>query len=201
MALFIYSALRIEDAPRAARWWPLAAAALVAGVFIRPQTGVFLSLPFGIRLVYLIARGRLRPGWRGPTVSLGILGCGAVGFLAVNHALTGSVFHTGYHAYMSQAIPRMFPFGPTYPVREISQSLGQLNFWLLGWPVSLVFVPLFRRSARAWALGAIPVVALAWYGAMAVPTVAAVGPVYYAETIVPLVVLTASGIRHPVETA
>jgi Dolichyl-phosphate-mannose-protein mannosyltransferase len=201
LTLFTYSAIRIETSPDARRWWIVAALALVASVFIRPQTGVFLSLPFGLRVLYLLARGRLRPSWLSPLLSLCILGCGAVGFLAVNHALTGSIFRTGYQAYMAQGIPWLFPFGPTHTVREISQNLSQLNFWLLGWPVSLAFVPLFRRSAQAWTLAAIPVVSLVWYGVMAVPTVAAVGPVYYAETIVPLVILTASGIERAVAFA
>jgi hypothetical protein len=197
-ALFVYAALGIETSPGVMAWWALAAVALVCGVFTRPQTGVFLSLPFGLRVLYLLARGRLRSGWMPPLVSLFILGFGAVGFFAVNRALTGSIFQTGYHAYMAQGIPWRFPFGPSHTVREISQNLAQLNFWLLGWPISLAFVPFFQRSERAWALAAIPLVALLWYGVVAVPSVAAVGPVYYGETIVPLIILTASGIERAI---
>lgn len=199
LTLFVYAALRIEAAPRAAGWWALAAAALSAGVFTRPQSGVLLSLPFVGRLAYLTLRGRIRPGWGPPLLAVVIAAGGAATLLAINHALTGSIFKTGYHAYMDQGIKWLFPFGPYYTIREISQNLVQINFWLLGWPLSLLFVPFFRRDGRAWCLAAIPIIALASYGLVGVPTVAMVGPVYYAETIVPLLALTASGVERAVE--
>lgn len=198
LMLFIYGALRIEESPRAARWWLLAAASLVCAVFTRPQTGVVLALPFLARTAWVSARARLRPGWAAPAAALVVLAGGAVGFLGVNHALTGNIFRTGYQAYMAQGHTWLFPFGPFYTVREISQNLAQLNFWLLGWPLSLVFVAFFERSPKAWILAAVPAIALLWYGLVAVPTVAAVGPVYYTETIVPLLILTASGIERAI---
>jgi hypothetical protein len=199
LILFVYTALRIEGAPRAPGWWALAAAALSAGVLTRPQSGVLLSLPFVGRLAFLTLRGRIRPGWGPPLLAVVIAGAGAATLFAINHALTGSIFRTGYHAYMAQGNKWSFPFGPSYTVHEISQNLVQINFWLLGWPLSLVFVPFFRRDGRAWCLAAIPIIALAWYGLVAIPTVTTVGPVYYAETIVPLLALTASGFERAVE--
>lgn len=196
LALFVYAALRIEASPRAPGWWALAAAAMVGTVFTRPQTGIFLSFPFFLRIAWLVLRGGLRPRWGPPAVAIVILGAGAAAFLGVNHALTGSVFHTGYQAYLAQGHKWLFPFGPFYTVREISQSLSQLNFWLLGWPISIAFVAFFQRTPQAWALASMPVIAFVWYGLVAVPTVNAVGPVYYAETIVPLVILTASGLER-----
>jgi len=196
LTLFVYAALRIETAPRSASWWALAAATLSAGVLTRPQSGVILSLPFVVRLGFLTLRGRIRPGWGPLLLAVVIAGAGAATLLAINHTLTGSILKTGYHAYMAQGIKWLYPFGPYYTMREITQNLVQINFWLLGWPLSLLFVPFFRRDGRAWCLAAIPIVALAWYGLVAVPTVAAVGPVYYAETIVPLLALTASGFER-----
>jgi dolichyl-phosphate-mannose-protein mannosyltransferase len=201
LALFIYSSLRIEDSPVAMRWWVLAAIALVAAIFTRPQSGVMLSLSFMTRVALLASQRKLRPGWTAPVVSLAILLAGAAAFLGVNHALTGSVFRTGYQAYMAQGHAWLFPFGPFHTVREISQSLTHLNFWLLGWPISLALVPFFHRSGRAWTLATIPIIALLWYGLVAIPTVVAVGPVYYAESIVPLVVLTASGLERTIAWA
>ncbi len=198
LMVFIYGTLRIEESPRAAQWWLSAAATLVCVVFTRPQTGVFLALPFLGRITWLLAKGSLRPGGVAPVAALIILAGGAVGFLGVNHALTGSIFKTGYQAYMAQGHQWLFPFGPFYTVREISQNLAQLNFWLLGWPLSLAFVAFFERTSKAWTLAAVPIIALLWYGLVAVPTVAAVGPVYYTETIVPLLILTASGIERAI---
>jgi hypothetical protein len=45
------------------------------------------------------------------------------------------------------------------------------------------------------------IITLIWYGIVGVPTVAAVGPVYYAETIVPLVIPTASGLARVIALA
>ena len=193
---FVYAILRIEASARAGQWWVLAATALVCAIFTRPQTGVLLALPFLVRITWLCVTAALRPGWVGPAFALIILVGGAAGFLGVNHTLTGSAFRTGYQAYMAQGIPWLFPFGPFYTIREISQNLAQLNFWLLGWPLSLAFIVFFERTPSAWALAAIPTIALLWYGLVAVPTVAAVGPVYYAEAIVPLLIMTASGIER-----
>jgi hypothetical protein len=199
LTLFVYAALRIEATPRVPGWWALAAAALSAGILTRPQSVMLLSLPFAGRLAYLTLRGRIRPGWGPPLLAVVVVGAGAATFLAINHELTGSIFKTGYHAYNAEGNKRSFPFGPYYTLREISQNLMQINFWLLGWPLSLLFVPFFRRDDRALCLAAIPIIAFAWYGLIAIPTVTTVGPVYYAETIVPLLALTASGFERAVE--
>ncbi len=201
LTLFVYASVRIEKSQQRTHWWVVAAAGLVGAVFTRPQSGVLLSLPFLARIAYLVIRGQIRPRGTSALAALIVLLAGATAFLWVNHALTGSVFQTGYHAYWALGHKWMFPVGPFYTIREMSQNLMQLNFWLLGWPISLVFVPFFRRSGRAWALVAVPVIAFVWYGLVAVPSVAAVGPVYYAETIVPLVVLTASGLEQVVTLA
>jgi hypothetical protein len=95
----------------------------------------------------------------------------------------------------------MFPVGPYYTIREIFRALTELNFWLLGWPTSLIFVPFFERRGAAVPIATIPALAVAWYGAIAVPTVAAVGPVYYGECIVPLIILSASGMEQLVARA
>jgi hypothetical protein len=196
IALWVYAALRIEGAPRQPGWWALAAAAIAGCGLVRPQTAVALSLPFLVRLGWLIARRGLRPGWAGPAVGLIVLTVGAAVFLGINQAISGSPFRTAYHVAWERGAPWIFPVGPLHSLREISQNLVQLNFWLLGWPLSLAFVPFFRRDGRTWALAAMPIAELVGYAIPAIPTVAAVGPVYYAESIVPLAVLSASGIEQ-----
>lgn len=198
LSLFWYATLRVEAAPRAIGWWALGAAALSFGMLTRPQTTVFLALPFIVRLAYLALRGRLDPGVAAPAGAAAILAVGATVFLALNQAFTGSPWRTGYHAYMAQGIDWLFPVGLFYSVREISYNLAHVNFWLFGWPVSVAFLPFFRRGGAAWALAAVPGLTVLWYGAVAVPTVATVGPVYYGEAIGPLVILTASGIEQAI---
>jgi hypothetical protein len=198
LTLFIYATLRVEASPQAVGWWGVAAVALACGVITRPQSAVLLSLPFLVRLGLLAVRGRLRPGWAPPLVAAIIFAAGAGVFLAINHALTGDILRTSYHAYWERVEPFNARTTALYPVREISQNLTQLNFWLFGWPLSLAFVPFFRRTGLTWTLAAVPVVSAVAQGLTGVPTVAAVGPVYYGETIVPLVILSASGIERAI---
>ena len=196
IATFVYACLHLEAAPRKPASWALAAAALTFAALVRPQTAVFLSLPWLIRLLVLLVRGRLRPGWAGPLAACVVLAAAAAIFFGINRAISGSAFRTAYHVAWAEGVPWMFPVGPRYTLREISQNLMQLDFWLLGWPVSLAFVPFFRRDGQTWALAAMPIAELLGYGIAAVPSVAAVGPVYYAESIVPLAILSASGIEQ-----
>jgi hypothetical protein len=199
LALFIYSALRIEDEPRRWAFWATAAAAVCAAVLTRPQSGIALSSPFLFRIAYLLAKGRLQSGWVAPAIGAAVCAAGTATFFALNYALTGSMFKTGYHAYLEQGNVWLAGFGPFYTLREVSQNLSQINFWLYGWPVSLVFVPWFRRSGRSVTLAAVAVAPFICYGFAAVSNITAVGPVYYTEVIVPLTLLTASGFTVAVE--
>jgi len=200
LTLFWYAALRIETAPRSLIWWTAAAGALSIAGLTRPQTAALLALPPVVRLGWLISQRRLRPGWSAPAAFVVILAAGAATFLWVNHVTTGSMFLSSYTAYWRWSgrtwpVPR----GPGWALFAISQNLAQLNVWLFGWPLSLVFVPFFRRTSAAWTLVAIPLVGIVGYGLMmGVPTLASVGPVYYAELIVPVAILSASGMERAV---
>jgi len=203
LALFWYAALRIETAPRSLIWWTVAAAALCIAGLTRPQTAVLLALPPLVRLGWLVSQRRLRPGWSAPMAFGLIFAAGAAVFLWVNHATTGSMFLSSYTAYW-QWSGRTWPVprGPGWALLAITQNLTQFNFWLFGWPLSMVFVPFFRRTSAAWSLAAIPLVGTVGYGLMmGLPTLASVGPVYYAELIVPVVILSASGMERAITWA
>ena len=204
-ALFLtlawYAALRIEATPRAWGWWAVAGAAVSVGGLARPQTAAVLALPMLIRLAWLLRAGRLSSGWAGPSALTAVLATGAGVFLWLNHAITGHALLTSYTAYWQwsgRAWP--LPYGPGWSVFTIGQNLSQLNFWLFGWPLSLVFVPIFERRGAAWMLAAIPAAGVLGYAVMiSVPTIASVGPVYYTEMIVPLAILSASGMSRAIE--
>ena len=203
LALLWYAVLRIEATPRAAGWWAVAAGALIVAGFTRPQTAALLALPALARVAWLVYHRHVRPGWIGPAVFALILSGGAATFLWVNHAITGSMLQSSYTAYWAwSGKPWPFPYGPGWTVLAISQNVAQLNFWLFGWPLSLLFVPFFERSGRGWMIAAIPLVGVLGYGlSTGVPTLASVGPVYYAELIVPVVILSASGIERAIVLA
>ena len=195
-ALLLYAALRLEDEPSRVRWWCVAAGAVAAGVFVRPQSAVMYPLPVAVRLAMLWRAERIRPGVAGPAAAAMILATGAAAVLAVNHALTGSIWRTSQMAYFDQGAVWEYPMGPDATLNHIAVSVGQLNFWLFGWPFSLPFLPFFRAYGRTWMLAALVGVVVLGYALFAVPMVMAVGPIYYAELIVPLAILSASGIER-----
>ena len=85
---------------------------------------------------------------------------------------------------------------PMASLYELFYSLARLNFWLLGWPISLALVPLATRTAASRALALASVATLVAYAAFRVPSINVVGPVHYGELAVPLLVLTASGLEQ-----
>lgn len=200
LTLAWYAALRIEASPRAVVWWAVAGAALSVAGLSRPQSAGLLALPMLVRLGWLTYRRRMEPGWAGPSALVAVLATGAATFLAVNHAITGSMLQSSYTAYWQwSGRPWPFPSGPGWTVFAITQNVAQLNFWLFGWPLSLVFAPFFERKGAAWALAAVPLVGVVGYGlTTGLPTLASVGPVYYAELIVPLAILSASGLDRAI---
>jgi hypothetical protein len=198
LSLFVYAVVRLESAPGSAVWWALAAASLSYAALIRPQAAVTFSIPFIVMLAIRWWRDQLRPGVFGPVVAGFMILVGAAVFLGINYTLTGNMLRTGYHAYLDQGHRWDAPFGPTHSIREISRALREVNFWLFGWPVSLVFVPFFERRRLAWTLAAASLALVVGYGVAAVPSVVVLGPVYYGEAIVPLAILTASGIERVV---
>lgn len=198
LTTFVYAFSRLYTTPRAIHYWAIAAVALSGGFITRPQTTALLSAPFVVHLVAQLVRRRLASGWGPPLIAAMILTIGAAVFLWVNYVLTGNILHTSYHAYWESTRAFHARIGFLYPIREISQNLLQLNFWLLGWPLSLAFVPFFRRNQATWTLAAGPISVFVGLGLLGLPTVTAVGPVYYAETVPFLLILTASGIERVV---
>jgi hypothetical protein len=203
LTLVWYATLRIEAAPRTAGWWAVVAGALSVAGLTRPQTAALLALPALARLGWLVYRWHARPGWVGPTVFVTILASGAATFLWVNHAITGDLLRSSYTAYWEwSGKPWPFHHGLGRTILAISQNVTQFNFWLFGWPLSLAFAPFFERNGRAWMVAAIPLLGVVGYGlSTGVPTLASVGPVYYAELIVPVVILSASGIERAIALA
>ena len=78
-------------------------------------------------------------------------------------------------------------------------TLARMNFWLFGWPASLLLALCFRRSDGGLRLFASVALVLLVYGAISAATIHPVGPVHYAELAVPLVILSASGLERLIE--
>ena len=125
-----------------------------------------------------------------------------MGVLALyNMALSGDPFTTGYHTFgrvarMSFTVGALVAPAPFPSLFELGYTIARLNFWLFGWPVSLALLPFFRRTREGLALLLGPVAVIALFAATTVPSINVVGPVHYAELIVPLVLVSASGLEE-----
>jgi hypothetical protein len=88
---------------------------------------------------------------------------------------------------------------PLPSIHELMFTLARMNFWLFGWPGSLLLVLFVRRTPGGLRLLGSVVTVLLVYGAISAGTIHPVGPVHYSELAVPLVILAASGLARLVE--
>jgi len=199
LTAFAYSAVRALEAPAAKWWWLAAGCALGADGLTRPLSAAAFSLPWLVLLALAVRRDRRAV----PGAALFLL-AGAVAaalFAGYNAAVTGSPLRTGYQVFAANyrftftvgSLPAAAPVAALY---ELYYTLARLNFWLLGWPVSLVLIPFAGRApaSLALALGALGTVVA--YAALRIPSINVVGPVHYGELVVPLLVLTAGGLER-----
>jgi hypothetical protein len=196
--ILVYGALRAMEEPGAVRWWLIAGVGLGWAGLTRPLTAVAFGLPWLVVLADVVRRQRRAR--RGAAVFVATCALGVVLFAGYNAALTGHPLRTGYHVF-AQTYRFTFTLGslaslpaPLAALYELYYGLARVNFWLLGAPLSLLFVPWFRRTAAGWALAAGSALVVLTYSAFRIPSITVVGPVHYAEIAVPLLLLSASGI-------
>ncbi len=193
------AALRVDEQPARIRSWAALGLATSCAMFIRPQTALPFAAALFAPLAWRLVRRALRPPAWGPLVAVAGLALGAAGMLAVNWAQNGGALITGYQVLARTAPHPVFPTGVVPSLMQLTDSGAHLMFWLFGWPVSLAFVPFFERRPAAVRLAAVCGVVVAFYALTAVPTVAPVGPAYYAELLPALALLTASGWQRGVQ--
>jgi Dolichyl-phosphate-mannose-protein mannosyltransferase len=201
---FVYAVLRLRETPDAFRWWIAAGVALSWAVLTRPFSAPIFAVPWLVLL-----GGDLWPRRSGRAMGGGILFCligaGALGLLlAYQYALSGSPFVSGYQTFSRmynvnlvgitlEALP------PLPSIHEFMFALARLNYWLFGWPASLLLILFCRRNAGGRRLLASVLYVLLLYGAITAGSIQPVGPVHYSELAVPLVILSASGLERLIE--
>jgi hypothetical protein len=166
---------------------------------MRPLTAIAFLFPFLALLVYRIIRRR-----RGSLLPVAFMALGflivIIGTLLYNHALTGRflVFPGNYYGGQEE-----LGFGPaghglTQGIANLGMNLTGLNAFLFGFPLSLLFAVLVIVRGR---LEQGDKLLLAIVGCFAIayifywfPGVGDLGPIYYYETLIPLVILSGRGI-------
>jgi len=196
---FVYAALRVHEDPCTIRWWLLVGLSLGWAGLTRPFSAPAFAAPWLVWLAVRLWRARSPRASIGAGVcALVVIGALAL-LLAYQQALSGSPFESGY-----QTFSRLHNFElvdtvvrapwPLPSIHELSYTLARFNFWLFGWPVSLVlagFLP--RRSGSLRLLASCAMVVLVYAGISAA-TINSIGPAHYAELAAPLVLLSASGL-------
>jgi len=203
---FLYAALRLRETPESLLWWVVAGLAISWATLTRPFSAPFFAAPWLISLAVDLWRRRSGRAWTGATIFC-LIGAAAFGLLlAYQYALSGSPFISGYQTFDSITrwglIGKALEATPPLPsVHELGFTLARINFWLFGWPVSVVLLLFFQRNAGGKRLFASVALVFLVYAAISAATIYPVGPVHYSELAVSLVMLSASGLDRLVGIA
>ena len=182
---------------RTTAWLGAAGASLGFGILVRP-----LPLVLFLPVAALFALGR--PPYALPRLVRRLLALGIPVMLAVAVMLVvnrAQVGHALVTAYGESLVPGRGPeailitTSATFAMRAMSLvgSLIRLNFWLFGWPVSLLLCLLAARTRSTALLGGMVVASLAYRLLTPKVGVGGAGPIYFFEVVPLLCVLTASG--------
>jgi hypothetical protein len=177
------------------------AAGLAFGVAfnVRPLTAVAFGAPLGVFVVYrLRSRGTGRGAWIGGFL-LGSLSLLALTLL-YNRSITGHALLFPYELYDSEdhiGIHTRYLLNPSQLLFTPALNFARLNLILFGMPASLAFAGLYllrRRPGAADILcyGIVLSVAAAYFFFWS-PGFNDLGPAYYYEMTIPLVILSARG--------
>lgn len=189
--------------------------ALAAGLFfllafqVRSATTLLVAGPICLALAWALLRD-----WRRRWPSILILAVMVGLTLGVtfffNDQVNGSIMKTNYHAAWGEGkTPFKHPFGfgkgawhmvhtPGLGFWSTVNNLLRVNWWLLGWPISFIFVLawLLRRDKQAieWlAFAGLPLTCFAYFFYFW-PGISDTGPVLYYELTAALILLSVSGI-------
>jgi len=201
---FLYFILRAQAPAANLLWWPMAGLALGWAGLTRPLAAAAFALPFVVWLALRLRSDYSRQKFWG-TALFAVAGLAGLGvFCAYNVALTGRPFTTGYHTYSTLYwypldIGALKAPAPLPSIYEFGYTLERLNFWLFGWPLSLVLIPFFRRSSEALLVFLASTAVVTAYAVSTIPTINATGPAHYSELAAPLVMLSASGLEQLVQ--
>jgi hypothetical protein len=188
--------LKLGEQPKL-RWALVAGAAWGFGILARPLPGVPFLVAAFVAFVFGASRVQWREQWKR---KVGLLAAATVPVLAfggvllwVNWVQNGDPFKSGYQAFHGSLGLAMPQEADGRIAVSVGGALLRQNFWLFGWPLSLLFVP-FARGRRSLLLFWGLIVAEYFYRVIAPKTVVSTtGPIYVTEIVPLLALATASG--------
>jgi hypothetical protein len=177
---------------RAVGWLALSALALALSFLVRPMPGVFFVASMGLATL-LEVRAR-RASLRDVALFSGVVALGFLGVGLVNLAQSGSMFRSGYHeVYQGLGL-----FGQERGVTGLSLlgGLWRENFWLFGWPLSLLPLVAARGRRAPWLLWSVVLAELLYRVIVPKTVVSTTGPTYLFEMVPVLCLLVADGLTR-----
>lgn len=206
VALLCWGYLRALQ--RGERWPMFVAGAAWSMLFLnRTFTALLIALPFGLDALGHLWRNRSQRALQQTALFAAASACGVLAYLAYNKLVTGDAFHATYLLYektenlgfgirhtSGTVVNHTLANGLAY----LWRNLLAMNLWLWGFKGSLILAALL--SAYGWSKRWSPLlfgaVAAVWLGYVAfwfegVPT--AGGPIYFFETLAPLLLLIGFG--------
>jgi hypothetical protein len=177
----------------------LAAACFAYGALVRPFPGaLFFLAAFAVLVLEPDGTAflpRLKANGRCLLLFVGLAALAGLALLLVNQAQTGHVLRNAYHEVHG---PRMGVIDPNEGRRSMSMAaaLFRQNFWLFGWPVSLLFVWFVRRNRYLVLLAAMVIAEYAYRVVFPKTVVSATGPIYVTEIVPLLALASASGMAE-----
>jgi hypothetical protein len=195
MILYLHARSSEEKSPRALIVAFLSGIALGYAFNVRSLTALGFALPFVA--VGILDLRQQKPGTNGKALTL-VSGFAvmAVFTLSYNALVTGNALTFPFHYYDSNEMLGFGANGHTLfaALRNLAVSVGRLNSVLLGFPISLLFlffvVLVPKRFGDYLSIGILCSFACAYLFYYS-PGVSDLGPVYYYELIIPLLLLTA----------
>ncbi len=190
-------------------WGMLAGLAWTALFLNRTYTAALVAVPFGIDALVDLARHRTARNLAGTLFFVLASGLGFALFLLYNHLTVGDPWTPTYLYYQASDA---LGFGPRPPgqipavhtpaagLRAMAENLRLLDRWLYGFPGSLALVLALGLVGwnRRWSPLCLAAPICVWLGYVLFwfEGIRLVGPVYYFETLVFLLVLAGFGLQR-----
>jgi len=165
--------------------------ALAFGLATRPAPTAFLVPALALAV---LQRRRGRAGLLALALLLSPLLIGLTTIGVVDQIQSGSVLLTGYHRVEGSL--GLFSGKPGAIGLSLVGALVRENFWLLGWPLSLLPVALARPRRSRLMLWAPVLSAIAYRVVVPKTGVATTGPTYFLEAVPVLAILAADGLAR-----
>jgi hypothetical protein len=176
-------------------WAVLAGVGLGFGILARPAPGVLFVIAAFVAYAAdtKLFASREQLGRRVAELALISAGvaAGVLGVLLVNYAQSGDPWTSGYHTLHggTGALAKE----PGLIASSVASALLRQNFWLYGWPLSLLFVPFARFARGAWLCWGMICAEIAYRVLVPKTVVATTGSVYTLEIVPLLCIATVAG--------